>query len=102
MSAPRASPHDRHQTARYDIRVKGHLAARWATWFGAARLIHEQDGITRIRVPAVDQAALHGLLQKVRDMGLPLVAVTCIDHDPPDAPTSEPQERPTRHTRSVT
>ncbi len=59
----------------YDIRLKGHLDARWASWFDRFTLTHESDGTTVIHTSMVDQAALHGLLQKVRDLGLPLVSV---------------------------
>ena len=60
---------------RYEIHLKGHLDARWSAWFDAASLTHESDGTTVIRGSAVDQAALHGLLSKVRDLGLPLIAL---------------------------
>jgi hypothetical protein len=61
---------------QYEIRVKGHLGSRWTAWFDGLRLTGEDDGITVICGPVVDQAALHGLLQKLRDLGLPLVSVT--------------------------
>jgi hypothetical protein len=61
---------------QYEIRVKGHLDARWAGWLGGLSLTKDGDGTTVIRGPVVDQAALHGLLQKLRDMGVPLVSVT--------------------------
>jgi hypothetical protein len=60
---------------RYEIRVKGHLNARWADWFDGLTLTQESDGTTLLSGPIVDQAALHGLLGKVRDLGLPLIAV---------------------------
>ena len=60
----------------YEIRIQGHLGARWAAWFDGLSLTNEPDGTTLISGPVVDQAALHGLLQKVRDTGLPLVSVT--------------------------
>ena len=62
----------------YEIRIQGHLGARWAAWFDGLSLTNEPDGTTLISGPVVDQAALHGLLQKVRDTGLPLVSVTAI------------------------
>ena len=58
---------DRHEAGRYEIRLKGHLDARWAAWFDGLSLSRESDGTTVIRGPIADQAALHGLLQKVRD-----------------------------------
>ena len=68
---------------RYDIRVKGHLDARWAAWFDGLSLTNQSDGTTTIAGPVVDQAALHGLLQKLRDLGMPLVSVTQV-HAPRD------------------
>ena len=76
---------------RYEIRIKGHLHSRWADWFDGLRLTNESDGTTIISGPVVDQAALHGLLQKVRDVGLPLVSVAQVDPDPPDVPTIAPR-----------
>jgi hypothetical protein len=81
MSAPTRTDRDRHEAGNYEIRLKGHLDPRWATWFDGLSLSHESDGITVIRGPVADQAALHGLLQKVRDVGLPLISVTCIEPD---------------------
>ena len=76
---------------RYEIRLKGHVERRWAAWFDGLTLTRESDGTTLIHGPVVDQAALHGLLQKVRDMGLPLVSVTQVDPDQPDVPTTDPR-----------
>ena len=64
---------------QYEIRLKGHLEPRWAVWFDGLNLTQESDGTTVIRGSVIDQAALHGLLRKVRDLGLPLIAVTQID-----------------------
>jgi hypothetical protein len=72
---------DRHEAGRYEIRLKGHLDGRWAAWFDGLSLSRESDGSTIIHGPIADQAALHGLLQKVRDTGLPLVSVTRIEPD---------------------
>ena len=63
---------------RYEIRVKGHLADRWAAWFEGMTLTRRADGTTVIDGPVIDQSALHGLLRKVSDLGLPLVSVTPI------------------------
>jgi hypothetical protein len=71
----------------YEIRLKGHLDARWSAWFDGLSLTRENDGTTVLHGPVVDQAALHGLLQRVRDVGLPLVSVT---HVGPAAPTTHP------------
>ena len=54
----------------------GHLESRWASWFDGLSLTSESDGSTVIHGPVADQAALHGLLRKVRDVGLPLISVT--------------------------
>ena len=59
----------------YEIRLKGHLEPRWADWFDGLSLTQESDGTTVLSGSVVDQAALHGLLGKVRDLGLPLIAV---------------------------
>ena len=64
---------------RYEIRLKGHLAARWAAWFDGLTLSRDDDGTTTLRGQVTDQAALHGLLDKVRDTGLPLVSLTRVD-----------------------
>ena len=86
---------DRHEAGRYEIRLKGHLDTRWAAWFDGLSLSHQSDGTTVISGPIADQTALHGLLQKVRDTGLPLVSVTCIDPDPVELPANESrQSRP--------
>ncbi len=66
----------RPEPGRYEIRLTGHLDARWAAWFDGLTVTHEGDGTTLISGPIADQAALHGLLQRVRDLGLPLVSVT--------------------------
>jgi hypothetical protein len=60
----------------YEIRLKGRLDGRWVAWFDGLSLTHESAGITLIHGPVVDQAALHGLLTRVRDLGLPLISVT--------------------------
>ena len=80
------------EAGRYEIRLKGHLDTRWAAWFDGLSLIHASDGITIIHGPIADQAALHGLLQKVRDTGLPLVSVTCVERDPAEMPGNEPHQ----------
>jgi hypothetical protein len=73
---------------RYEIRLKGHLDSRWTAWFDGLTLTHDSDGTTIIHGLVADQAALHGLLQKVRDLGLPLVSVTQVQHQPECPPTS--------------
>src|SRR5688572_20591472 len=71
-----------HQgSGRYGIRLKGHLDSHWAAWLDGMSLINESDGITVTRGPVTDQAALHGLLQKLRDLNVPLIPVTQVDPD---------------------
>jgi hypothetical protein len=76
---------------RYEIRVKGRLAPRWSAWFDGLTLETDAaDGTTAIRGPVVDQAALHGLLQKLRDVGLALVSLTELPNDTPTEPSALP------------
>ena len=84
-----AIPGGRHQDpGRYEIRVKGHLDTRWAAWFDGLTIAHGSDGTTIIHGPVADQAALHGLLQKVRDLGLPLISVNHVAPGHPSAPAA--------------
>ena len=66
----------------YEIRVRGVLDSRWSSWFDGLELTSDQAGQTTITGPVVGQAALHGLLAKIRDMGLPLRSVRRIDPEP--------------------
>ncbi len=61
---------------RYEIRVEGHLDAHWSAWFDGLALVHEDDGTTALRGVVADQAELHGILARVRDLGATLVSVT--------------------------
>jgi hypothetical protein len=71
---------DGHQEPeRYEIRLKGHLDDRWADWFDGLTIRREDNGETLLAGPVVDQAALHGLLRKVRDLGLPLLSVMHVE-----------------------
>ena len=65
---------DLDQPMVYKIRIKGHLDRRWTEWFGEVTITLEDNGETLLTCPVVDQAALHGLLRKVRDLGLPLIS----------------------------
>jgi len=87
MPNERSPERDADQPTVYQIRVKGHLTPGWADWFGGLTITIEEDGDTLIMGPVVDQAALHGLLKKVRDLGIPLLSVNPVGVDPQD--TSE-------------
>jgi len=65
----------------YRIRLKGHLADHWTEWFDGLTITHLDSGETVLEGPVVDQAALHGMLNKIRDLGLPLLAVDRIEPD---------------------
>ena len=90
MRAPDASTEDHHEPRLYEIRLKGHLDARWTDWFEGLSLTHASDGTTMLSGPVVDQAALYGVLRKVRDLGLPLVSVMEVDPKPADGPDVQP------------
>ena len=77
MGTTDAAPEDQGAPGRYEIRLQGHLEDRWASWFDGLTLTRDDD-TTLLAGPVVDQAALHGLLRKVRDLGLPLVSVSRI------------------------
>jgi len=91
MSEPPAPTNDRYQPGTYEIRLKGQLEPRWAAWFDGLQLTHACDGTTVIHGAIVDQAALHGVLRKVRDLGLPLISVMRVAPDQPDLPATEPR-----------
>jgi hypothetical protein len=74
----------------YQIRIKGHLGPRWSTWFEDLAITVEDNGDTLLTGPVVDQAALHGLLRKVRDLGLTLLSVVRIGADEHNAPDETP------------
>jgi hypothetical protein len=75
MSETHPSTEDHHEPELYEIRLKGHLDDRWADWFEGLSFTHESNGTTILCGPVVDQAALHGLLKKVRNLGIPLLSV---------------------------
>jgi hypothetical protein len=76
-----AERHNQHQC--YAIRLKGRLDDRWAEWFEGLTITLEDNGDTLLTGPVIDQAALHGLLRKVRDLGLPLLSVSPVEPGPP-------------------
>ena len=73
---PRTDP---SQAVVYQIRIKGQLDSQWTDWFEGLTVTLEEDGDTLLTGPVVDQAALHGLLKKVRDLGMPLVSVSPVE-----------------------
>jgi hypothetical protein len=76
---------DPSQPIAYQIRIKGHLGREWTDWFEGLTITLEEDGDTLLTGPVVDQAALHGLLKKMRDLGLPLVSISPIEPGQADA-----------------
>lgn len=70
---------DPNQPTIYQIRLQGHLGPQWTAWFGGLTLTLTENGETLLTGPVVDQAALYGLLRKVRDLGLPLLSVNCVE-----------------------
>jgi len=82
MSETHALPEYHDESGLYEIRLKGHLNDRWAGWFEGLTITLEEDGDTLLTGPVIDQAALHGLLKKVRDLGMPLVSVSPPKHGP--------------------
>jgi hypothetical protein len=86
MSEPHASTEDHREPGCYEIRLKGHLDARWADQFEHMSFTHASDGTTILAGPVVDQAALYGLLRKVRDLGLPLLSVNQVDPEQANGP----------------
>ena len=84
---PQRSP---DQPTIYQIRIKGHLGRQWTDWFEGLTITLEANGETLLTGPVVDQAALHGLLRRVRDLGLPLISVIHVVSGQGDSPTIEP------------
>jgi hypothetical protein len=81
----KASRGQRSEAGRYEIRLTGHLEPRWASWFDGLTVGRDGDGITVISGLVADQAALHGLLQRVRDLGMPLISVNRVERADPQA-----------------
>jgi hypothetical protein len=89
MSNTHASTENQSRPGQYEIRIKGHLDAQWADWFGGLTITLEENGDTLLTGQVVDQAALHGLLRKVRDLGMPLLSVNRVETGQAEASDSE-------------
>ena len=83
MRETHASTEDPSEPGFCEVRIKGHLDDRWSDWFGGLTITLEDDGDTLLTGRVIDQAALHGLLKKVRDLGLPLLSVSPVEPGPP-------------------
>jgi hypothetical protein len=70
---------DADQPINYQIRILGHLGPQWMDWFDGLTIMLEEDGNTLLSGPVIDPAALHGILKKVRDLGMPLLSVNSVD-----------------------
>jgi hypothetical protein len=73
---------DSHEPMVYQIRIKGHLDSQWTDWFEGMTITLEDNDDTLLSGPVIDQAALHGLLKKVRNLGMPLVSVSSVEPRP--------------------
>ncbi len=92
MREPDTAAEDPDAPGLYAIRIKGHLHDRWTTWFGGLTVTREDNGETLLTGPVVDQAALYGLLRKVRDVGMPLISVMPINPGQADASDVQQQK----------
>jgi len=87
MSETHALPENHDESGLYEIRIKGHLHDRWADWLGDVVITLEDNGNTLLICPVIDQAALHGVLRRVRDLGMTLLSVNFVN--PGQAKTQE-------------
>lgn len=71
----------------YQIRIRGHLRQQWIDWFDGLSVILEEDGNTLLTGPVIDQSALHGILKKIRDLGMPLLSIHSVGQDPQEEPS---------------
>jgi hypothetical protein len=89
MSKVRNSKPNPEEPMIYQVRIKGHLDDQWSDWFENATITLEENGDMLLTIPVVDQAALHGLLKKIRDLGMPLLSVNRIVSDQNNSSTKE-------------
>ena len=85
MSNKRSLENYPNQPMVYQIRIKGHLRPQWSDWFEGLTITLEENGNTLLTGPVIDQAALYGLLKKVRDLGVPLLSVNSVETGTQDA-----------------
>ncbi|NIK76435.1 hypothetical protein FHS15_001560 [Paenibacillus castaneae] len=100
MSETHGSREEHHN--QYEIRLKGHLDDRWIYWFEGLRITHESDRTTILTVQVVDQPALHGVLRKVRGLGLPLVSVLLLDPNQANGPNGNENKDPNHSKKKET
>jgi hypothetical protein len=81
MTKIRDPDHGSRRPYTYQIILQGHLGQQWTEWFGEFSITLDPDGHTILTGPVMDQAALHGLLKKIRDLGIPLLAVNRLERD---------------------
>jgi len=79
MTSEQGTKHVAGQMMLYQIRIKGHLGQQWMNWFEGLTISLEEDGNTLLSGPVVDQSALHGILKKIRNLGMPLLSVNSIE-----------------------
>ena len=82
MPGEQKSEHGQDQPKVFQIRIQGHLSQQWTDWFEGLTITLEEDGNTLLSGPVVDQSALHGILKKIRNLGMPLLSVNSVDPDP--------------------
>jgi hypothetical protein len=78
MQKEQKSEHDPDQPKVFQIRIQGHMGQQWMDWFEGLQITLEKDGTTLLRGPVTDQSALHGILKKIRDLGMPLLSVNLV------------------------
>ena len=91
MSNNRNPTTDPNQPMIYEIRIGGHLGREWTEWFGGLTITLEDNGETVLSGPVIDQAALHGLLRSIRDLGMPLLSVFRVEPTQSDMPDLKPK-----------